>query len=197
MNEVRSLRLKRLTIFADGNISARLRGSPAYRPPMRNATCHSYLVLLATSVMLAGCGATSTTGAANSQAALARVKAPSGYRLVTCHNARAEPDRRCYRHGPFVAINAASLSALIAASGLKADHNPPLWCNSGRPRPSAAIAQDNCLADANLGSVEFEVSATSVKVLRRSLLRPRDLKVIRSMRGTIYEVTPVMPDGNT
>jgi hypothetical protein len=179
-------------------------GQSCPRPPMRNSTRHSYLAVLAAPLLLVGCGASVPAGALLSgttqsaaEATLKRVKAPPGFRVGKCEFLQTGSNTRCYRHGSFVAIDAASFSALITASGLKADRSPPMWCNSGRHRPSAAIARDNCLAHANLGSVAFAVSATSVKVLRRSSLRPRALKVVRSMRGTIYEVTSVTTDGSS
>ncbi len=66
-----------------------------------------------------------------------------------------------------------------------------MWCPAAARRYSKAYVWDTCEARAHLGSTEFAVFATAVKVLRDSLLRRRDLKVVRSLRGTVYEVTPV------
>jgi hypothetical protein len=165
--------------------------------PMRNSTRHSYLAVLAAPLLLVGCGANAPAGTLLSrtmpsaaEATLKRVKAPPGFRVGKCEFLSTGSNTRCYRRRPFVSLDTASFSALITASGLKVVREPLMWCrNLARHRP--AIAWDSCEARADLGSVELAVFATSVKVLRRGSLRPRDLKVVRSLRGTVYEVTPV------
>jgi hypothetical protein len=85
----------------------------------------------------------------------------------------------------------ATFTALIKASGLKMTRDPLMWCrNLARRRPKVSV-WDNCEARADLGSVEFAVFATAVKLMNEGSLRPRDLKVVRSLRGTVYEITPV------
>ena len=201
---VRALRLKRLTTFADGKRICPHAGQSCTRPPMRNSTRHSYLALLAAPLLLVGCGASAPAGTLLSrtmpsaaEATLKRVKTPPGFRVGKCEFLSTGSNTRCYRHGPFVAIDAASFSALITASGLKVAREPLMWCrNLARHRPKVYV-WDTCEARADLGSVELAVFATSVKLVHRNSLGPRELKVVRSLRGTVYEVTPVTTDAGS
>lgn len=175
-----------------------MRGGHAHHTPMRKPTRHTYLAVLVAPFLLVGCGAGVPAGAllpgtpsSTAEAALKRVKAPPGFRVGKCEFLSTGSNTRCYRHGPFVAIDAASFRALITASGLKVAHEPLMWCrNLARHRPKVYV-WDTCEARADLGSVELAVFATSVKLVHRNSLGPRKLKVVRSLRGTVYEVTPV------
>jgi hypothetical protein len=160
---------------------------------MRRFTRHRYLAVLMAPLLLAGCGASSPTGTA--EAMLKRVKAPPGFRVVG--KCELGPNTRCYRRKPFMPLDEASFDTLIAASGLKLSRKPLMWCrNLARRRPKVYVV-DNCEARADLHSVEFAVFATAVKLVNGSSLRPRDLKLVRSQRGTIYEVTPVTTDADS
>ena len=170
--------------------------------PIRNhtpSTRRGRLLALAASLLLAGYGATlflrTRSDAATqrvTEAALTRVKAPPGFHVGKCNLEPTSSNTRCYRRKPFVPLDTASFIALITASGLTAHRGPLMWCQDlGHGRPHPPVAWDNCAARANLGSVEFAVFATSVKILRKTALRPDDLKVVRSLGGTDYKVTPV------
>jgi hypothetical protein len=169
-------------------------------PPIRNytpSTRRGRLLALAASLLLAGYGATLLLGTRSdavtqsvAEAALTRVKAPPGFHVGKCEFRPTGSNDRCYRRKPFVALDTARFTALITASGLTEDRSLLTPCLTlAHRRPRAAIAWNACTARANRGSVEFAVSATSVKILRRNALPPRDLKVARSLRSTVYEVT--------
>lgn len=97
-----------------------------------------------------------------------------------------------------MSLNEASFKALIKASGLTLGREPLTWCSGGLPRRRpAAYEWYNCEGRAELGSVKLVASASAVKVLRGSLLSPRDLKVVRSLRGTIYQVALVTKDADS
>jgi len=170
--------------------------------PIRNhtpLTRRGRLLVLAASLLLAGYGATLFLGTRSdavtqsvAEAALTQVKTPPGFHVGKCEFRTTGSNSRCYRRSPFMPLSTSGFIALITASGLTVHRGPLMWCRAlahGRPRP--AIAWDNCVARANRGTVEFAVSATSVKILRKNALRPGDLKVVRTLRGTVYEVTPV------
>jgi len=170
--------------------------------PIRNhtpLTRRGRLLVLAASFLLAGYGATLLLGTRSdavtpgvAEAALTRVKAPSGFHVGKCDFLSTSSNTRCYRRKPFVPLNTASFTALITRSGLTANRGPLMSCQnlpSRRPRP--AFALNECRARANRESVEFAVFATSCKILRRDALKPGDLKVARTLRGTVYEVTLV------
>jgi hypothetical protein len=171
---------------------------------MRNSTCCNFLGMLAASLLLAGCAASSPAGALLSgarppgvaKATLKRVTAPPGFHVGKCEFRPTGSNARCYRRTRFVSLDTATFIALIKASGLTVARDPLMWCrNLARRRPKVYV-WDNCEARADLDSVEFAVFATAVKVLRGSSLRPRDLKVVRGLRGTAYEVTPVATDAS-
>jgi hypothetical protein len=170
------------------------------------STRRSRLALLAVSLTLAGCGATTPTGAVLSaqrpdttpttsrvaSTTLSHVKAPPGFHVGKCEFLPASPTTQCYRRTLFVPLDTARFVSLITASGLTPRRGPLTSCRdlSGRRRP-AAIVWDTCTARANLNSLEFAIDATSVKILHRNALKPEDLKVARTLRGTVYEVTLV------
>jgi hypothetical protein len=173
--------------------------------PVRDHTpwiLRSQLAVLAASFLLAGCGSTAPTGVlvsgshsdpdattpSSAEAALALVKAPPGFQVGKCEFRPTGSNTRCYRRKTFIPLDTAGFTALITASGLMVHHGSlPMWC--WKVHPHHPIALENCSARATLGSVEFAVSATSVKILHRKALRPGDLKMARSLRGTSFEVT--------
>jgi hypothetical protein len=168
---------------------------------MQNLTRHSYLAVLAFPLLLVGCGVSAPAGVPSSsvaEATLKRVKAPPGFRVGKCKFMSTGSNTQCYRRKPFMSLNESSFRALIKASGLTLGREPLTWCSGGLPRRRpAAYEWYNCEGRAELGSVKLVASVSAVKVLRGSLLSPRDLKVARGLRGTIYEVAIVTKDADS
>ncbi len=90
-----------------------------------------------------------------------------------------------------MSLDTASFNALIIASGLKPSREPLMRCRNLARHRSKVYVWDTCEARADLGSVELAVFATSVKLVHRNSLGPQELKVVRSLRRTVYEVAPV------
>lgn len=157
-------------------------------------------VALVTAAVLAGCGAASgqegaerpTPNAGLAESALRRLEAPPDFRRASCASFAKLPYSRCYRRKTFAPLNVAMFATLITASGLTPDPGTVICPHfPSRPRSHRRFTWEQCEGSASAASIEFDVSARSIKILRPKVLEPSGRKVLEKLRGTAFRLTVV------
>jgi hypothetical protein len=120
------------------------------------------------------------------ESALRRLKAPPDFRRASCTSFAKLPYSRCYRRKTFAPLDAATFAALIIASGLAPDSGTVICPSSYLHRARRRYTWDYCMANARAASIEFDVSANSVKILHRNALKPPDRQTLERLRGTAF-----------